>query len=636
MDTPPKVVLALLGLGIFFLIMESNYLFFHTVVEGFAVLVSLLIYILATGTFKHAENTFLFFVGHGYLFVAIIDFAHLLTYSGMNIFPGYTADTPTQLWVAGRLLEAVTLFTASFFINRPFATKRVIGIYSLVTASLLLSIMVFRNFPSCFIPGTGLTVFKNLSEYLICLILLLGMHRIKLAGDGLAKPMHKTILKAMLLTVLAELCFTLYNDVYGAMNFWGHLLKVGSYLAVYQGIVWQGLEEPFELISMKLRKSMAMAEYERRRLEAILEFLPVGVFIADSNGEIIAVNQETSRIWGQVPEVKGMKGYGQFRAWRTETNQQIAPEEWALAKALNHGEAIREEELKIETFNGETKFILNYAVPIRDEDDWIQEVVVVNVDITERKRLTSALRLAEAQRQEAAKNFINVMVHELRNPLTAIRAMCSLVYLEITRKELPADLQSKVGLIESEAEYLGSLLAELSEAFKSGRGELKLEQSTVNLGGIVSRVVEPIRALYPKVNYNCPEDLYARGILVKGDGKRLEEVLRNLLANAGKYSPIGGDVNVDLRIKGDKVLVVVEDTGIGIPADQLELIFNGFFRASNLRQKDPGGMGLGLYICKHIVEAHGGTIWAESLEGAGSTFYCQLPLLSYNQSLFAV
>ncbi len=117
-----------------------------------------------------------------------------------------------------------------------------------------------------------------------------------------------------------------------------------------------------------------------------------------------------------------------------------------------------------------------------------------------------------------------------------------------------------------------------------------------------------------------------RQVLVRGDKARLEDVLRNILSNAIKYSPNEKHIVVSLQVVNENALIMIKDKGIGINKEHLDAIFDSFFRGNNFAGNDPGGMGLGLYICKDIIVKHGGYIWAENNSDKGSTFYIQLPI----------
>jgi diguanylate cyclase (GGDEF)-like protein len=232
---------------------KINYLLFHTLVEGFAIVVASLIYVLATRTYRHSQNNIFLLLGIAYINVAALDFFHTLTYKGMGVFPNFNSDIPTQLWIAGRFLEAVSFMFMLFFRQRRFNRRFISMAYAFVTACLLLSVMVFRVFPTCFIEGKGLTTFKVLSEYVIVCILLGSAYVLHLQKDQIELVIYKSVWVAMIITAASELSFTLYTDVYGIANMVGHLLKVVSYCFVYSGVVTQGIDAPYGLMAAELK-----------------------------------------------------------------------------------------------------------------------------------------------------------------------------------------------------------------------------------------------------------------------------------------------------------------------------------------------------------------------------------------------
>lgn len=198
-----------------------NYLLFHSLVEVFAIIVAALIYVLGTQTYRHSQNDTFLFLGIAYLNVAILDFAHTLTYKGMGVFPAFDADIPTQLWIAGRFVEAFSFLIVLLLRERKINRRVVTAIYALITSLLLLSIMTFRIFPVCFVEGLGLTTFKIVSEYVIIAILLGSTYVLYLHRRDDREMIFKSIGMAMLITAVSELSFTLYTDVYGVANMVG-------------------------------------------------------------------------------------------------------------------------------------------------------------------------------------------------------------------------------------------------------------------------------------------------------------------------------------------------------------------------------------------------------------------------------
>jgi diguanylate cyclase (GGDEF)-like protein len=218
------------------------------------------VHILATRTFKHSKNAFLLYLGTAYLFVAIIDVAHTMTYYGMNVLPGYGPNTPTQLWIAGRFIEAVSLFLALTLASRPIPRSALLGAYTTTTIILLGSIMWSKVFPVCFIEGQGLTAFKIAGEYAISILLVGAILQLRSRREQLGLSLYRVMVASMAVNIVAELSFTLYTDVYGIMNFVGHMARLIAFYLIYRGVVIPGIDASYNAITTEL-KTNAVSDY---------------------------------------------------------------------------------------------------------------------------------------------------------------------------------------------------------------------------------------------------------------------------------------------------------------------------------------------------------------------------------------
>jgi hypothetical protein len=237
-----------------------SYLLFHTLVEGFSIAIAIAVHILATRTFKHSKNAFLLYLGTAYLFVAIIDVAHTMTYYGMNVLPGYGPNTPTQLWIAGRFVEAVSLFLTPMLASRPIPRSALLGAYATTTIILLASIMWLKVFPVCFIEGQGLTAFKVAGEYAISILLVGAILQLRSGREQLGSSLYRVMVASMAVNIVAELSFTLYTDVYGIMNFVGHMARLIAFYLIYRGVVIPGIDASYNAITTEL-KTNAVSDY---------------------------------------------------------------------------------------------------------------------------------------------------------------------------------------------------------------------------------------------------------------------------------------------------------------------------------------------------------------------------------------
>ena len=249
-----KFLLFSIGFSVIWVISRQNYLLFHTVAEGFSIVVACLIYVLATRTYKYSGDSILLFIGNAYLAIAVIDFFHTIAYKGMGILSTDSSNHATQLWIAARYLEASALLLAPRFANR--ITRRFqFPAFMLAASILIFTILGTDVFPDCFVEGSGLTTFKIASEFVISGILAAAMLNIWYIREKLAPVIYRTLMLSIGATILSEMAFTLYSDVYGIMNGLGHVLKVISFIFIYQGVVIKGLEEPYEVIFKKLQEA---------------------------------------------------------------------------------------------------------------------------------------------------------------------------------------------------------------------------------------------------------------------------------------------------------------------------------------------------------------------------------------------
>ncbi len=232
--------------------------------------------------------------------------------------------------------------------------------------------------------------------------------------------------------------------------------------------------------------------------------------------------------------------------------------------------------------------------------------------------------------------FLSMASHELKTPLTSISGLSQVLLRRMRRRieqgaPSPEQWQEeqhghveRLELLNSQTARLGRLIDELLDVSRIESGKLDFHLEPLDLGALVAEVADRLQLTTSLHQIEVDVD-GAAGDVVEGDRDHLEQVLDNLVSNAIKFSPDGGTIKVVLRSSDDAVLLSVSDPGVGIPAGQLETIFGLFYQAEDPVSRRTGGMGLGLYISREIVNRHGGRIWAESADGGGSTFHISLP-----------
>ncbi|HYC88138.1 MAG TPA: ATP-binding protein [Thermoanaerobaculia bacterium] len=219
--------------------------------------------------------------------------------------------------------------------------------------------------------------------------------------------------------------------------------------------------------------------------------------------------------------------------------------------------------------------------------------------------------------------FLSIASHELRTPVTSIKGYTQLAKMLIKEGDLNTS-EEYLDIALDQIDRMSRLILELLDVSRIETGRLEIRREGIAWPQFVRDVVHRHHTAVSdrRFHVSVPDE----SKIVTGDRDRLEQVLGNLLENAVKYSPDGSDVTVTVDDRGDSLVTAVCDRGIGIPADELAQVFERFHRGRQVSSTNYGGLGLGLYITKQIIERHGGSIWVESKEGHGTTFYFSLPV----------
>jgi PAS domain S-box-containing protein len=380
-------------------------------------------------------------------------------------------------------------------------------------------------------------------------------------------------------------------------------------------------------IDITERKQAEDALKEREALlRTIFETLPLGVWIADKQGDITYGNRAGQQIWEGARYV-GIDQFHEYKGWRVETGELIKPDDWAVARAVRKGETSLNEEIEIECFDGSHKIILNSAVPIRNERQEIIGAFVLNEDITERKR--GEKNAQQTQKMEALGTLAGGVAHDFNNIL------------------MPITINTELALLDTpEGSPLRQYLQPVLDAAKRGRDlvsqiitfsrQREAERRPVRVGPVVKEAIQFLRSSLPR-NIEIREKIEVETDTVQGDPTQIHQVLMNLSSNAAYAMREKGGI-LDVRLtrcdvdsemaekysalqQGPYVKVTVSDTGCGMNREVQERLFDPFFTT-----KKPGeGTGMGLAVVHGIVKNHKGAITLYSEMGKGTTFNVFLP-----------
>jgi PAS domain S-box-containing protein len=359
------------------------------------------------------------------------------------------------------------------------------------------------------------------------------------------------------------------------------------------------------------------AEANERRYRFLAESIPQQVWTARPDGALDYVNQRTVEYFSRTrDEIVG-------DSWQQVIHPDDLPaclERWE--QSLKSGE-IYEVEFRLRRgADGDYRWHLGRALPMRDADGHIIRWFGTNTDIDDQKRL---YRLAE-EANRAKDAFLATVSHELRTPLTSMMGWAELLKLGMLDEK---GQRHALDVIESSARAQAQLIGDLLDISRIISGKLRLEVQPVELPPVIQAAMDVVHPAAEAKSIALIARFGRNVGMVTGDPDRLQQVVWNLLSNAVKFTPVGGRVEVSLkRVGAQEAEIVVKDNGAGISQDFLPHVFEHFRQADSTSTRTHGGLGLGLAIVRRLIELHGGTVEAKSAgEGHGATFRIRLPLL---------
>jgi PAS domain S-box-containing protein len=409
--------------------------------------------------------------------------------------------------------------------------------------------------------------------------------------------------------------------------------RQGTMVIVSDNTRYRDKEREVEDLMEREREALSLVRAERRFRE-LLEAAPDSIIEVDEDGLILTLNAVTEKSFGYsreellgkpveilVPEHKRGSHTGYRAGYRAHP----------VTRPMGTGL-----ELNGRRKDGSTFPVEISLSPVRSDEGF--RVTAIIRDITERKeaerrldairaRYTRELELRNREVERANRHkseFLANMSHELRTPLHTVIGFSELL-AEESKGPLNADQKRFIGHIHNDSQHLLALINEILDLSKIEAGKIQLHRRALDIGAVIEDALGAIRpqslerAIEIKTQFDAP-------VIVSGDAIRVKQILYNLLSNAVKFTRKGGTVHVDARSVNGFGEVSVRDTGVGIPPDELDSIFDAFHQVDAPGVGMREGTGLGLPITRRLVEEHGGRIWVESEVGKGSRFIFTLPL----------
>lgn len=408
-------------------------------------------------------------------------------------------------------------------------------------------------------------------------------------------------------------------------------------------------EELYEQ-NQELEAAREAVEIERQRYQELFEFAPEGYLVTDTSGKIWKANRTASQLLNVSQQYLVGKPLTVF--FVKEERQAF----WSTINRLPEVGRLQEWSVRLQPRNG---IPFDASLTVTTVDDLKGKIIALRWllrDITERKQLeeaqlraklvemnnqdlqkeiTQRRELEEQLREQAEKltqanhlkdEFLAIVSHELRSPLNAMLGWSQMLR---GRQLNEAMMTCAIETIERNARIQAQLIEDLLDISSIIKGKLHLNIRPVNLVGVIESAIATVQPAASAKTIEIQTMLASSACLVSGDSERLHQFVWNLLANAIKFTPKQGRVEVQLECISSSAVLTVSDTGKGISPDFLPYVFECFRQAERATTRFYGGLGLGLAIVKHLVEMHGGTVCADSPgEGQGTTFTVRIPLMT--------
>lgn len=415
-----------------------------------------------------------------------------------------------------------------------------------------------------------------------------------------------------------------YEAVYRMRHKTGHWVWI---LARGKAYEWDEQGNPMRMAGthtdVTIRQMTTEAlRLRERTLKAVLAALPIGVWIADATGRISSANAAAFAM-GPGVRYRTLTGDRTSEDGWGDSGRTVAPHDWALAHAIERREKVRDQLVEIEFIDGSKKTVLNSGLPILDEEGNPLGAIAVNQDMTQWLKLEQDLLRRTHQLEESNREleqFAYVASHDLQEPLRKVSSFAQLFAKKYSDR-LDDTGQTYISFMVDGANRMQILVDDLLHYSRLTRGDhLHLE---VDMKGILEGVLTDLQLMIREAGATIQAGFLP---VIQGDAGQLRALLQNLISNAVKYraSERKPEIHVGASMQSDEAIFWVRDNGIGIAPRYFDKIFV-IFQRLHARSEYPG-TGIGLAICKKIVDNHGGRIWVESSPGQGATFFFSLPI----------
>jgi two-component sensor histidine kinase/PAS domain-containing protein len=603
-------IFLVLALPLLYFISRHNYNLFHSFADGVSIVIAACVFTIIWNGRRIVDNDYYLYVGIAFLFFAFWDLMHLLGNKNMGVFPKYGNLGPA-LYIVSRYILSISLLIAPLFINRKLNTTLMYAAYSLLTLLILLSIFYWNIFPICIVEGVGLTTFKVVSDYIICMILLGTIGLLLFNRRSFDSRVLRLIVSSVILSIATGLAFTLYADPFGIMNAIGHFFQIASFYMIYLAFIETSLTKPQDILYQKLKQNEERLAESVNQLNDVNAELKQEIAERKRAEEALRENEERFRllfenmaegvalhrlIYDKTGKTIDYRILNANHSYEKHTGISVEQARGFLASELygTTNPPYLEEYTRV-AHSGEPLSFQTYFPPL--EKHFFISVIphgrgqfaTIFMDITERKKAEEKIK-ASLQEKEIMLKEIH---HRVKNNLQVISSLL--------------DMQSSYLQDEKAKEALWASMARVrTMAMIHTQLYQSQDLARVDFGHFIQDLISNIRQSYGRttltVEINVAVDDIRLGIETSIP---CGLILNELVANALKHAfPEGkkGKINIRMRLEESRAVLTVQDNGVGFP------------ESIDFRKTQSLGMELVTLLVGQIngtidLQVVGGTIW---------------------------
>jgi PAS domain S-box-containing protein len=627
---------------------------FHIAAESFSSFIAFSILILALNTYELSKNIPFLFIGVACGVAGGFNIIHIVASNGMGFFQGDTTNLSMTLSIVQRYIIIVsTLACYLLFYKyhkkiRPFT---IVVSFSAISA-VLIWIYLCGKFPASYIPGYGVTAFKTAGEYLISAITLVCVIILLKNRKYLDRNVFILLQLYMYSIVLCNVLLTFYVDQQEITNVLAHVFKVFSFYCIYKAIVKVGLKTPYKLLFNELNYKESSLKIKDSELKHTVNELQKEYKLRKNIEEMLIKNEasyklliENSRdailIYNDEKIVFANEGastlIGLDKPWMLLGQPAYEFFKLSSQKALKDTISTAYETQVIRVDGGVTPVEVSDAYIIYDNKPATLSLIR---DISFNKQIEKMRKVAEEDKKllnetlefnRMITEFFSNISHELRTPLNVVLSALQVLELEerrITDEGSSEKRRRYVETMKQNCYRLLRLINNLIDISKIDSGYIKPQLQNHDIVSVVEDITLSVAEYVEDKGIKFVFDTNVEEKIIACDPEKIERIMLNLISNAVKFTEQGDLIQVVVLDDDDFVEISVKDTGMGIPEDKLQVVFERFRQVDSTLSRNHEGSGIGLSLVKGLAEMHGGSVHVKSSLGEGSEFIVKLPVIT--------